>query len=415
MGHEKGKVKVNTGKLPKSRRHGSAIVLVLLAAIIMSAMGVGLLSLGMHSRFMALRTCSEIAARCAADAGLTKALFEMNQRLKAESWDDSTLPQITNEALLNCDATFSYTVTGNIGSGYTVEVVGKSGRFEKRINCSLPLESPFESVILTDNTIVLMSNTQVDGYNSTDPSVTDVKVKIGTNSTAESSIILNSGVTVNGDLLVGPGGDVATVIKDLGATTGNWYAMSQEIALDPVTVPALSDKGTGINVHGTTLTIGPADSGKYTQIGLKRAAGPAVLQIDGGNVVLQVTGDIKLGQDCEIAIKQGASLELYLDGDLDAGNSAGINNANSPTKFKLYGTAQEQQQFVLKAKNNFVGAVYAPKAAVSINAGSDIYGAFTAKSFETKSGSRLYYDEALKNVSVEDTSVRFIVKQWGEE
>ena len=83
----------------QSKRKGSVIVLMLLAVVVLSVMGVGLLSLGLRGRTIAIRNTSKIAARCAADAGLTKAVFEMNEKLKVKPWDGSTLPQATNETL----------------------------------------------------------------------------------------------------------------------------------------------------------------------------------------------------------------------------------------------------------------------------------------------------------------------------
>ncbi len=406
---------MNRSKLLQSKRKGYVIVLVMLVVVILLAAGVGLLSLGRSSRIFSIRNASDISARCAVDAGLTKALFQMNKKLEADSWDGSTLPQATDEVLPNSDATYSYTVTGDITNGYTIESTGKSNQAERKINTALQLQGPFESAVFTQGNIILKSSTLVDGYNSSDPGVTDVELKIGTNSILANSIVLNSGVIVDGDVLIGVEGDIGYVIQDLGATTDIRYAITQEIEFEPILVPALPDKGAGISVHGSTLTFGPADSGIYGQISLKRATNPAVLEIAGGDVVLHITGGIGMGQGCQIVVSEGASLALYLDGDLLAGNEAGINNKNIPSKFKLYGTGGAGQELDLKAKGDFFGTVYAPNADVVINAGGDIYGSFVSSSFELKSGGNFYYDETLKNVSVDDTAVRFVLKHWSEQ
>jgi hypothetical protein len=408
-------VEVYRKKRVQSASKGSAIALVLLVIVILLAAGTGLLSLGLHSRVFAIRDASGIAARCAVDAGLTKALFEMNEKLKVKPWDGSTLPQATDERLPNCDAIFSYAVTGDIDSGYIIESIGKSNQAERRVIASLQLQGPFEYTLFVQESAILRAKTLVDGYNSLDPDDTDVEVRIGTSSTLPDSIILNLGVIVNGDVFVGVGGDIESVIRDLGATVNDRYAVSVETVFPDITVPALPDKDTEIDIHGTTLTISPADNGEYDEIELKRAVNPGILKIDGGDVVLYVTGDISLGQDCEIRINQGASLTLYLDGDFDAGNDAGINNGNSPVNFKLYGTGEGVQEFDLKAKGDFFGAVYAPNADITINAGGDIYGSFVGSDFEMKSGGNLYYDEALRSVSVDDEAVRFVVDRWSEQ
>ncbi len=406
---------MNRKKPAQSKKTAFAIPMALLAVIILSAIGIGLLSLGMHGRLFAVRTASDIAARCAADAALTKAVFEMNEKLKVTPWNDSTLPQATDETLPNSDATFSYTVTGDIDSGYIVECIGKSSEAEKRITFTLQLQGPFEPPILTQQAIILKAGTLVKGYNSLDPWDTNIQVEIGTNSILPDSIILNNGVIVNGNVFIGVGGNLETAIKDLGASIYGSYATTEEIEFPPVTPPVLADMGTGISVHGTTLTIGPDDTGQYSKIDVKRAANPGILEVNGGDVVLYVTGDVGLGQECEIIIREGASLTLYLDGDLNVGNEAGINNEGLPASLKLFGTATEEQQLTLKAKSESLGAVYAPNAVVTLMADGHVRGSIVCKSFEMKSGGNFYYDKALRNVGADDDAVRFVVKQWSEE
>ena len=399
----------------QSKKPAFAIPLAMLAVIILSVIGVGLLSLGMHGRLFAVRTASDIAARCAADAALTKAVFEMNEKLKVIPWDDSTLPQATDETLPNSDATFSYTITGDIDSGYIVECIGKSGLAEKRITFNLELQGPLEPPILTQQTILLKGGTLVEGYNSLDPWDTNIQIQIGTNSILPDSIILNNGVIVNGNVFVGVGGNIETAIKDLGASIYGSYAITEEIEFPPVTPPALTDMGTGISVHGEILRVGPDYNGQYGKIDVKRADDHGILEINGGDVVLYVTGDVGLGQECEIIIREGASLTLYLDGDLNAGNEAGINNESLPASLKLFGTATEEQHITLKAKSESLGAVYAPNAVVTLMADGHVRGSIISKSFEMKSGGNFYYDKALRDVGADDDAVRFVVKQWSEE
>ncbi|HIJ52711.1 MAG TPA: hypothetical protein HPP66_06105 [Planctomycetes bacterium] len=399
----------------QSERPGFAVVLVMCAVVILLVIGGGVLSLGLHTRELAVRTSSEIAARCAADAGVTKAFFEMNEKLKVIPWSGSVLPEATNEVLPNSGAAYSYTVAGDLSSGYVLTSTGKSGVREKIISCSLLLKGPFEHTILTQGALILKAGTLVRGCNSADPWDTNIEVLIGTKSILPDSVILNSGVVVNGSVVIGVGGDVETVIKDLGASTYRQYAMVEEIELPVITAPELTDMGSGINVHGTTLTVGPVDNGQYGEIEVKRAANPGILEVNGGDVVLYVTGDISLGQECQIVIKDGSSLVLYLDGDMDAANDAGINNESLPTSLKIFGTSTEEQSFTLKAKSESLGAIYAPNATVTIMADGDIYGSVTAKSFELKSGGNFYYDKALREVTPEDDAVEFVIREWREE
>ena len=390
----KGEAEANMNKLLQSKRRGSAIALVLLVIVILLATGTGLLSLGLRSRIFAIRNASDITARCAADAGLTIAVFEMNEKLKVKPWDDSTLPQVTERTLLNCDAIFSYTATGDLDNGYIIESVGKSNQAERKVSSTLRLKGLFDSAILVQDTITLVTGTLVEGYDPENPSEGDVPVEIATTSDDAGDITLGPGAEVDGEVLVGVQG-----------------------YFPPVNPPTLPDMGTDIDIFGGTLTIGPGDSGMYTDISAARGPGGAgVLEIDGGDVVLYVTGNILLGQDCEILIRPDSSLTLYLDGDLTGNNSCGVNNeTQDATCFALYGTG-EDQDIELRARSDFYGAVYAPNADITIRAGCNVCGSFISESFTTTgTGSLIRYDAALRNVTTTDVGVVFVVQYWSEE
>jgi len=299
-------------KLLQSKKRGSAIPLAVVAVLILLAMGTGLLSLGLNSRIFSIRTTSDIMARCAADAGLTMALFRINEKKQQVGlWDGSTLPQAIDEKLPNCDATYSYTVTGDLTNGYSVKSVGRADQAERTVYATLRLKGLFEYAILTKESLILKPDTLIDGYNSQDPLDTDVEVDLSTQSTADSIVVLNSGVTVKGDITVGVGGDPDTVIKDMGATTGDRLGGIIEEPLPLIPPPALPDKGADITATGETITIGPADSGQYGKIALAQTSTgngnqavttPAVLEISGGDVVLYITGDIELGRTIGVAL-----------------------------------------------------------------------------------------------------------------
>jgi hypothetical protein len=419
-------------KLLQSKKSGSALPLTMVAIIILLAMGVGLLSLGVNTRIYSIRTASDIAARCAADAGLTMALFEMNEKLKVKPWKDSSLPLATDVKLPNCDEVCSYTVKGDLGSGYVVTSVGESGQANRLVSATLGLKGIFDHAILANGALILKPNTLVDGYNSEDPLDTDTSAPICTQSTMDSSVVLNMGVTVDGDVLVGAGGNPDTVIRDLGATTGNRYGAAQEV-LPQITAPTtLRDTGTAISTQGQTVTITPADSGTYTGIDLRQIEVtevqgeeivvvdtiPSVLEVSGGDVVLRVTGDIQLANSCEIVVKDGSSLTLYVEKNIHCHNGSAINSENppeKPTKFQLYATGEGEQFFDIKAKSNWSGTIYAPNADIDLYAKGDFYGSVVADNFELKAGGNFHYDTSLREVDVDDEAVRFVIERWREE
>ena len=398
----KGEIKMHTKKRMKSKRRGSTIAIVVCMLVILLFLGRGVLSLGLHSRLGAMRSSSDITARAAADAGLTKALFQMNALLEAQDWaalapqhDDDDggmlLEPVEDERLPNCDATFSYAIGVDMASNYSVKCIGQSGRATRNVNATFRLRGLWDDAILVKETIKLYSGTLVDGYDSSDPTVTDVPINVGTQSWNPDDISLQPGATVDGAILYGVNAD-----------------------LPEVTAPALVDTGTRIRTKGTTSTIGPADSGVYSSISVLMANEPGVLEVDGGEVVLHVTGDITLGQSCEIVIREGSSLAIYLEGDLVSGNSSSITNDSKQAKnFMLYGIGEEQN-IELKSKTGWYGAVYAPEADVTIKAAADVYGSFVCNTFENMNGNFVYYDAALRDTSIDDVGASFVVARWHE-
>lgn len=402
-------------KLLRSKRRGTALALAIVAILILLAVGVGLLGLGFQGRVYSFRTSSDIAARCAADAGLAMALFEMNQKLQVKPFSEGTLPEATDVSLPYSDQVCSYKVTGNLGSGYTIEATGVSGLAHRTVRAVIGLQSAFSHAILTKQSLTLKPGTLVDGYNSLDPSDTDIDIGIGSQSASSSSVILNMGTTVKGDVFVA--GNLSSAIKDLGAMVSGDKYVSAPQPLPSVTAPALPDKGS-LNVKGITTTITPADSGTYKEIDLKMAAKAGILQVSGGDVVLHVTGNIELGQSCEIVVTAGSTLTIYADANINCANGSGINMLNPPTQattFQLYATGQGAQSFDIKAKNQFTGMIYAPNATVDLYAKGDAYGSVVAQDFAFKAGGNFYYDEALQQKNtVNDEAVQFVVTRWSE-
>jgi hypothetical protein len=412
-------------KILRSKRRGTVLALAIVAILILFAVGVGLLGLGFQGRVYSFRTASDIAARCAADAGLAKALFEMNQKLQVKPFSEDTLPEATNVSLPYSDQVCSYKVTGNLGSGYVIEATGVSGQASRTVRAVIGLQSAFSHAILTKQSLVLKPGTLVDGYNSMDPFDKDVKVDIGSQSASGSSVILNMGTTVDGDVFVA--GNLSSAVKDLGATVNGDKYIAAPQPLPPVTAPALPDMG-AITVVGKTVTITPANNGTYSGVDLQQLSIvdkkkiidtlPATLVVDGGDVVLHVTGDIQLGNSCEIIVKDGSSLTIYSDGNIHCRNGSGVNTEAPPEQadtLQIYATGAGTQFFDIKAKSEFTGIIYAPDADVDLYANGNAYGSIIARDFEYKSGGNFYYDEALQNKNtVNDEAVQFVVTRWYE-
>jgi len=421
-------------------RRGAVLPLVLIAIVLLLVMGLGTLRLGLQARVYASRTSDDIAARAAADAGLTKAIWALNQR-HAGGRSAGPLPQQVEQTLANCRATYSYEMArpGEMPAepavvsideddpfgvkipfqtSYEIRCTGRCGVAEKTVHATVKLQGLFESAVLSRGRISLMPNTLITGYNSADPTDTDIDVMIGTTSIGAGQIPLSPGTVVEGDVFVGVGGDPALVItiEGDGAITGQTFTLTEELQFPVIAPPVLPNFGTDISAKGATVTMTPADSGIYEEIKLSSQAGiPGVLEITGGRVILRLTGDIDLGNSTEIAVRLNSSLVLYVGGNIETGNSAGFVNENSLTStLKIFAASQDAQTLELKAKSDVFGLVYAPDADVELYPKSKLYGAVVAGDISIKSNGAFYYDEALRNVSPDDEGVRFVVERWWE-
>ena len=399
-------------KLLRTKKCGSSMALVLIALVILLVMGLGILGLGAHSRMLAVRTSTEIAARCAADAGLAKVVFEMNEKLSAKPWTDSNLPEATNEALPNCDATFSYTVTAD-GNGYAIDCTGNSGRAEKKVNAGLQLQGLFEYAVFTQSSITLKNGTTVEGYNYVSG---DETLKIGTNSTNAGSVEMKTGVTINGDVIVGMNGNPDTVInsKTAATITGDTYAQVEERQLQTITVPAeLSALPAQSTITSSTIITG---SGKYNGINLSNNE---TIKIN-GPVSLYIVGDIILDNSAKLQIvdantNPNASLTLYLGGNFVSKNGGVINNSTrEPRKLEVYGL-DTCSSISFVTNSVFYGTVYAPTTDVLLHNSVEFFGAVVARNFIQDVYADFNYDASLQDASVSDEGVCFVVKQWSDD
>jgi acetyltransferase-like isoleucine patch superfamily enzyme len=273
------------------------------------------------------------------------------------------------------------------------------------------LKGLFDYAIFTAETLSLENNNTVNGYNSS-TGQTDLPIQIGTKSTAPDSIKIGVGSTIDGNVVVGAGGNPATVIYNDGTIVGLTYPASEEHVFPTITAPTLPDMGT-IDVPGT-VTLGPADTGKYAAI----TSFGGVLEIAGGDVVLHITGNIVMDGGSEIQIQPGSSLTIYADADISFVNGAGINNQTEICKnLTLYATSSEgevKQAFELKNNSEAFGAIYAPNADIILKNNATLYGSVTCNSLTVKNNGTFSYDMALRDVTVYDESVRFLVKRWNE-
>ena len=378
--------------------------LAMIAVMILLAMGVGLLNLGVTARIQAVRASSALAARAAADSGLEMAMFEMNQQLAAKSLDNDSLPQ-SKAILPHCDLVYSYTVERNNDGSYNIECTGTAGGREKVVGCTLEYKGPFEFAVFGEAGMLLHNSSKVDWYNNDED---DASLQIGTNSINSGAITLKNSAWINGNVVVGAGGDPDVAVSNNGDIEGDILVAPQEYELPEIIVPEWLDllPSSGTLQNDTTIS----NSAKYSDINLGNSK---TIEIT-GDVVLYVEGDMIMGNSADIEIAEGASLILYLGGNVEQKNSSSLNNNTKDAKnLQIYGL-DSCQSMDFKNSSEMYGTIYAPNADVVMHNSNKTYGAIIVKSLDWRNSSELHYDASLRDVDADDEAVQFVMTKWYE-
>jgi hypothetical protein len=410
---------MNRSKLNQAKQGGFTLAMVLFVVVLLLIIGVGVLSVGAQRRLGGVRTCSEISARAAADAGLTQGLFAMNQMLEAKTWNDSSLPYATGASVPFADATFSYYVkkispADSNDDIYTIESIGSSSHASKRIKSTLEMKGLFEYAIYVAENLTLKSGTTITAYNQ---DADDPPLQIGTNSTESGAVTCKTGVTIDGDIIIGPGGDPDVVINNTteASITGDAYPSLIKNKIPNINVPqALLDMASSGSITGTATL---SSAAKYDSINLLGASNDPnkvdKVTVD-SNIKIYVTGDLRLGNGDKVEILPDASLTVFLGGNLYVDNSGAINNlTQDPKKLKIYGL-DTCTNIDFKNSGIFYGAIYAPQADIHLYNGFSVYGAIVGNSFTQDVNANFYYDMDLREIAPHEIGVHMVIKRWCE-
>jgi len=433
-------MKLKKTKSQKFRR-GSLLAFVLIIGVCLALLGFGMLQLGFGSRLQSSMSVFGMKAREAADAGIAKALYEMNQRFVPGVGWDGTLPPDATGSLVNSLATYTYHVdyfpAPSVGDAYwLIQSTGTSVRETRRVFARLGLVNMFDYGLIVTDTIKLLNNNLIDGYDSRlgpytlppDYSNSYGYVRIGTTSISGDSIWLGSETRITGDVLAGVGGNPDEVITNPSgaAITGPWYSLPEPWEFQPITVtvppgvPSSGSIGVGSGWDATGSirigTPGVTTYWRYNNIDVPNGRSLILL----GDVQLHITGDLLLKNSATLYVGDPlssavpASASIFLDRDLSVNSGAAINNLSEiPSRFWLWGTGPPYQNWDIRNSGDYYGVYYGPNANIHTYAAAQFYGSVSGHEFVLNLGAGLHYDSDLSNMSQYDTG--FGIDRWWEE
>jgi hypothetical protein len=239
------------------------------------------------------------------------------------------------------------------------------------------------------------------------------------NSGASGAVTFNGGGYVAGNIYTGPGGSV-TIKGSAAVGDSSWIASASGIQsghfatdanyqFQDNSVPALGSYDSAFVSAGTTNIAGiPGLATTYlvTDINLSSSSSPLLIY---GDVTIYATGSdsVTIKGNGYIKLMPGASLNLYVAGNVDIGGGGVINGNNLAGALHIYGLPTSTK-FKYTGGADFIGVVDAPEADFTFSGGARAIGAFVANSFSVSGGSNVYWDSSLGG------GAAFAVASWNE-
>jgi hypothetical protein len=273
------------------------------------------------------------------------------------------------------------------------------------VRASRGLQPMFTGAVTTRSNITFKGNEiRVDSYDSMDPNhsstnglydpakrkpVGDVKSEMG--------LIDIGNAQINGKLKTGPYGAVSVGASgsvgdlnwnDPGIQPG-WHAQNFQFCLPDIQWSFFGPEPMGAGTNKYIL-----GTGDFTLPLLGLAFGESMLVV--GNARLYVSGNVLMQGNSSIVIVEGSSLTLVAAGASTALTK--VNTWGNVNTFHYYGLVTNTN-FSWTGNNAYIGTVYAPQAAITLNGGGtpvkDFQGAIVARSLSISGSFNFHFDEAL--------------------
>jgi hypothetical protein len=430
----------------RANSRGFALPFAAVMVLILSFVGFGILRLGMEKRMRAVRTTAEISARAAADAGLTKAAFELNKNLEV-GWDFYNIVSPVTEVFSSANADYTYTIEEITNDAeYRITSTGHSGLTSETVTANAVVQGTFNYAAFAQGYAIPkqpkphkhkdgegprppkplkkggkleIKGYSIDGTYSSGAQAYSGPIQLRTNNTHKKSVKLRENVVVNGDVIVGPGADPDKVIelRDGAAITGDAYPGTERQELLSVSVPHNLQVG-ALKDYEYDEDDAITGSQRYTSFIIPKDA----VQEISGNCEIYVAGDVKVEDNAQLILTPGSSLRLYVGGEkfeVEKKSGGLINQTNNPTNLLIFGL-DDCRKVKIENPVDFYGAVYAPFATVEMKECGDLHGAFVGwdiKLKKKKGGDHgtFYYDRSLRlgNLAAGDSlATRFVVRRW---
>jgi hypothetical protein len=429
-------------QLQWQRADGSALMAAAVAACILGIMVTGFLAWVTNEYRLAQRSNGWTESLFLAEAGLELGCAELNYPYlqgssafsTADGWSADGVGAYQKSVTGFKDSSgktvgdFSVIVSGLNGANPMIQGSGTATQSQgpatsRAVQIWLKKRGSFPYALAAKEQITMNGGAYVDSFDSSDsakstgstydPAKQQANAIVASMSTSPAlqlttvygtaSTTASGGLSLSGS--IGPTLDPllrATTV--VGAETQGWVTHDLNLTIPDVTLPS------GLNnaYHLGTITSAQTISSGDWQADSVDCKNSILIT---GHVRLYVRGDFTTTGQGYLQISPGASLEVYIGGNVKLAGGGVINGSGLAANNQWYGLTSSTD-WKVAGGGQWLGTVYAPEASVKFTGNSDSFGAFVANDLTINGGAGFHYDEALKNLS--GGNQRYSVVTWQE-
>ena len=429
---------------------GSALISAAVAASVLAILVAGFVSYLSNEYILNYHTHAWTQSVHLAEAAVERGFAEYNYQYfqggagigfqSSRGWSGSSGTYTAGLALTNSlnqvVGTATVTVYGVGSATPSIQGVGialvKRGpaTVSRAVKIGLATSSKFPVGLMSKSTIDLNGNNMYsDSFDSADPTKSTNGRYDGTKKQANGDVASNATIIdsvsignadiygnvftgPNGTVTMGPNGSVgntfvtASRADDVATGIADGY-IRNDFAVDvpDVSVPSGASSWSSLGNINNDTTINAGDW-RASNINL---AGNKTLTIQ-GDVRLYLTGDTSVTGNGSIIISSNSSLTVYTTGNINIAGNGVQNNAGTAMKDEWFGTSTTTSVNIA-GNGDWIGAIYAPYAAMTVAGNGSMYGAAVANTVTLNGNGNFHYDESLRTMGGTSS---YSVASWQE-
>jgi hypothetical protein len=413
----------------RRRRRGFILIYSLIGTLVLFVLVVPLLlRLSEHYR-LAEKHFLGLAALNLAEAGVERAIWELNQG-EIIAWEGDLFARrltLTDVKAEDGDAVgdVDIVVFNPASDNPVVETTGRVPWYggqtvarSLRVVLKHGFRSHFEFSLFGDGGVDFHGDAFTDSYDSQegpyDPLYPHDRGDVGTNGGEGRDILLANNAKIYGDCVAGFESDpnVVIAVENNALITGTRSALAEPKPMPALPPPLLADRG-DFAVPGDYSEALITESGQYSSLTLQ----PNSKLTISGRVTLYIDGDFTMASNSILEIAPGSEVEIIMGGGVFRQfSNTQINNLTcDPRCLAILGTA-DFRQMIWRANSAFYGVVYVPEADIDYAANADFFGSIVGNEVRISSNAEIHYDESLGKWEKYGTWLAtYVVKSWQEK